>query len=335
MNRRSAGKMCLLLSLLLAVSWAACGKSEPSKNADTATPTASVSVSPSPSPDISADEPRSDAVSASPTAGESSDWVCAVQPFAKSIDIAEASGAIVLDSGKIMVVGDSGTNGSYLLLDAETGDEVESGRLPLDRRVSDDLEGLAQMDGHIFAITSSGWVQKWARTESGFRTQQKSYALAPWDKRELVCRSAKDSNCAQNYEGLCLLRSAPAKGECAGFAAAKATGRLLCLTYDENGNSERRLQIDPSRVLQVAGSRTLSGCDFDEQGRLWFGNNFFAANSIGYIENWKSFKTPQITSLGPVGLGFDEAIAVGKDGLIYRFSDTTASPSLLGKYICR
>ncbi|MBL4633032.1 MAG: hypothetical protein JKY56_04125, partial [Kofleriaceae bacterium] len=286
MNRLNASAVCQRLTLLLVVSSAACGQSEPPKNGETTTPTPSP-VAPttvSPSPLTSADELPTDTVSTSTT--EPSDWVCVVQPFAKSIDIAEASGAVVLDSGKIMVVGDSGTNGSYLLLDAETGDELESGRLPLDRRVSDDLEGLAQMDGHIFAITSSGWIQEWDRTKSGFRTQQKSYALAPWDKRELVCRSAKDSNCAQNYEGLCLLRSSPAKGECAGFAAAKATGRLLCLTYDENGNSGRRLQIDPSRVLQVAGSRTLSGCDFDKQGRLWFGNNFFAANSIGYIENW-------------------------------------------------
>ncbi len=330
MGRRSASAVCFLL----AVSCTACGKSEPPKNGETTTPMPSPAT-PSPATPSLVAAAGDDDPAPTPTAAESSDWVCAVQPFAKSIDIAEASGAVVLDSGKIMVVGDSGTNGSYLLLDAETGDELESGRLPLDRRVSDDLEGLSQMDGHIFAITSSGWIQEWTRTQSGFRVQQKSYALAPWDKRQLVCRSAKDSNCAQNYEGLCLLRAAPSKGECAGFAAAKATGRLLCLTYDENGNSGRRLQVDPSRVLEVAGSRTLSGCDFDEQGRLWFGNNFFAANSIGYIENWKSFNSPEITSLGPVGLGFDEAIAVGKGGLIYRFSDTTASPSLLGKYICR
>lgn len=264
-----------------------------------------------------------------------SDWACSVQTFAAAADIAEASGAVVLTTGEVMVVGDSGTNGSYLLLDPENGSELESGRLPLDRGASDDLEGLAEMDGRIFAITSSGWIREWTRTKNGFRLAQKSYPLAKWDRQnKLVCRSSTDSNCAQNYEGMCLLKIAPEEGQCAGFAAAKATGRLLCLQYESQG-SQMRLRIDPTRVLKVAGPRTLSGCDFDEQGRLWYGNNFFAANTIGYIENWESFKSPVIRSLGPVGLGFDEAIATGKDGLIYRFSDTTGSPSLLGKYICR
>ena len=256
---------------------------------------------------------------------------CEQQPFAASVDLAEASGATVLDDNSLLVVGDSGTLGSYVVLDATSGKLRSEGKLELDKKSSDDLEGLSIMDGRIYAITSSGWMREWSRKEGEFTLVESSYALAARDSRALVCASAHSSNCAQNYEGLCLQDKAPDAGECAGFAAAKATGRLICLHIDEHG----RLRLDPSRSILVASPRSLSGCDFDDKGRLWFGNNFFAGNAIGFVEHWQSPKDAVITRIGSVGLGFPEAIALGKQGQVFRFSDTAGSPSLLSKYICR
>lgn len=256
---------------------------------------------------------------------------CERQPFASFVDLPEASGATLLDEDTLLIVGDSGTSGSYVVLDADTGDVRSRGKLELDKKSSDDLEGLALMDGRVFAITSSGWMREWSQKEGNFALARASYALATRDSKGLVCKSPHGSNCANNYEGLCLQRESPAAGACAGFAAAKATGQLICLRIDKKG----KLGLDPSHSIQVAGPRSLSGCDFDDKGRLWFGNNFFAASAIGYVEHWQSPEDAVITRVGSVGLGFPEAIALGKQGQVFRFSDTAGSPSLLSKYICR
>jgi hypothetical protein len=255
---------------------------------------------------------------------------CTRQSFAASVDLAEASGAGMLSESRLLVVGDSGTHGAYVILDAGTGETLSAGKLELDKKSSDDLEGLSIMDERVYAITSSGWMREWTQKEGVFSLSQASYPLA--DKgSELLCKSAKRTNCAQNFEGLCLLPKAPPPEECAGFAASKATGRLICLQADEQG----RLRLDPTRTIEVAPPRSLSGCDFDNQGRLWYGNNFFAASAIGYIEGWQTPAKAVITRVGSVGLGFPEAIAVGKQGQVFRFSDTAGSPSLLSKYLCR
>jgi hypothetical protein len=256
---------------------------------------------------------------------------CERQPFAATVDLAEASGATLLDDGSLLVIGDSGTFGAYALLDASTGERISEGKLEIDKNASDDLEGLSTMDGRIYAITSSGWMREWSVKEGSFSLAETSYALAPNDSQGLLCESAHATNCAQNYEGLCLQKRRPDAGACAGFAAAKATGRLICLQLDEHN----KLHLDPSRSIQVASPRSLSGCDFDDEGRLWFGNNFFAASAIGFVEDWQSAKDAVITRVGSVGLGFPEAIALGKQGQVFRFSDTAGSPSLLSKYICR
>jgi hypothetical protein len=251
--------------------------------------------------------------------------------MAESVDLAEASGATLLDDTTLLLVGDSGTKGAFVLVDPKTGQLKHKGQLALDPDASDDLEGVSHMDGRVYAITSSGWMREWSQSDGGFALTRSSYALAPADSKGLACASALTTNCAKNYEGLCLLPTAPPVGQCAGFAAAKASGELICLTADADG----KLALDPSRVILVANPRSLSACDFDDEGRLWFGNNFFAASRIGYVENWQSPTQAQITRVGSVGVGFPEAMALGKDGLVIRASDTSGSPSLLSAYICR
>jgi hypothetical protein len=258
---------------------------------------------------------------------------CKAQPFARSIDLPEASGATYLDGDapSLLVVGDSGTRGAYLLLDPDSGDMRESGRLPLDKGASDDLEGVSVANDIVYAITSSGWMREFDRTKDGFRLRTKSYPLARRDADELVCKDARRGNCAQNYEGLCLTTTRPEGDRCAGFAAAKASGRLFCLLSDEDGH----LRIDRKRTIEVAAPEALTGCHFDEHGRLWFGTNTFGLNVIGLVRDWQTPARSSVQNVGSVGIGFPEAIATAPGERVYRFSDTAGSPSLLGKYICR
>lgn len=256
---------------------------------------------------------------------------CTPQPFALSADLAEASGATMLSDGSIMVVGDSGTNGSFVRLNATTGDLLSRGQLALDRGASDDLEGLSRIGDTLYAITSSGHMRHFLITSEGFEPSVTSYALANESNAELLCQSAHDSNCGPNYEGLCLRHDARADAGCAGFAASKANGTLLCLRLDKRG----RLALDPSHSIPVAKAQALTGCDFDTQNRLWFGTNFFALNRIGFVEDWNDLQKRRIVQLGAVGVGFCEAIVAGPDDEVFRFSDTSGSPSLLSKYICR
>ncbi len=256
---------------------------------------------------------------------------CERQPFAAKAPIAEASGATWMPDATLLVVGDSGTNGAYLSLSSTDGSVLSSGSLPLDRGASDDLEGLSRIGSTIYGITSSGYVREWKESGGEFALTRKSYSVAAKGDRKSVCASAMDSNCGPNYEGLCLLPHASPTAACVGFAAAKARGELVCLTQEKDG----RLRANPKHTIRVASPKTLSGCHFGQDGQLWFGNNVFAANSVGVVTNYQSADSATITRLGPLGLGFSEAIAVGPDAQVYRFSDTTGSPSLLDAYLCR
>lgn len=256
---------------------------------------------------------------------------CEPQKFAKNVDLAEASGATFLTDTKVLMIGDSGNQGAFAIVDATSGALVQKGALELDPGASDDIEGVSLMDGSVYAITSSGWVRKWSFADDRFTLSTPSYALAPPDSKGLLCHKGTAINCGKNFEGLCLRSKTPPPGECAGFAAAKATGELICVIADEAG----KLALDPSRVIAVASAGSLSGCDFDEDERLWFGNNFFAASAIGYVENWQAPADAKIKQVGNIGFGFPESIAVGSGGQVVRASDTRGTPSLLSKYICR
>jgi hypothetical protein len=257
--------------------------------------------------------------------------VCEPQPFPQKVDLAEASAVTFISDTRILMIGDSGNKGAFAIIDAESGSLVHKGNLPLDANASDDIEGVSLMNGTVYAITSSGWVREWSYSEGRFTASASSYALAPAESKGLLCHKGTAMNCGKNFEGLCLRAETPPSGECAGFAAAKASGELICLVSDAAG----KLALDPSRVISVAASGSLSGCDLDANERLWFGNNFFAASAIGYVENWQSPGDAKIQRVGNIGLGFPEGIAVGSGGQLVRVSDTRGSPSLLSKYICR
>ncbi len=279
--------------------------------------------------------PVDDASATKPTRahlqGDPVELECTRQPFASKIDIAEASGATWMADGTLLVIGDSGTNGAFLRLSAETGVILSRGNLPLDDGASDDLEGLSRIGDNVYALTSSGYIREWVAKGDKFKLTQKSYRLAQAEDQDLACASGKSTNCGPNFEGLCLMPDPPASAPCVGFAASKALGQLICLQQQDDG----RLSLVANHTISVARPKTLSGCHFDEEGRLWFGNNVFAASSVGYITGHERPKMAVITRVGALGLGFPEAIVVGPGSLVYRFSDTMGAPSLLDKYICR
>lgn len=283
-------------------------------------------------PSVSQTEPPSSLDATTPTERDDGDAAlhCERQPYPTTIDLAEASGATWMSDGSLLVVGDSGRNGAYLQLHAGDGSVLSSGNLPLDDRASDDLEGLSRIGDTIYGITSSGRMREWKAKGKRFSLTRTSYSIAAKGDTKNACASAHDSNCGPNYEGLCLRPNAPGDGSCVGYVAAKATGKLLCLKQKRDG----RLAIAPEHFIEVASPKTLSGCHFDGD-RLWFGNNVFAANAVGFVTGHENPNSAVITRLGALGLGFPEAIANGPAGEVYRFSDTAKSPSLLDKYICR
>ena len=337
MRRRS------LAWIAIAVATVACGKSSGGAKAGPSdAPASQANVAPELAVDASAtprgaktDEEKSNEERLAANTPDK-ELSCKRQPFASRIPIAEASGATWMEDDTLLVIGDSGTNGAFLRLHSGDGSVLNKGALPLDSGASDDLEGLSRIGSTIYAITSSGFMREWKPSGDAFELARKSYSIAPKGDTKHACASARDSNCGPNYEGLCLLAAASEitandKAPCVGFAASKARGELVCLTHDAKG----RLALRPQHTISVAAPKTLSGCHFDADGKLWFGNNVFAANSVGFVEGYQTPKSATITRLGALGLGFAEAIALGPDGQVVRFSDTTGSPSLLDKYICR
>jgi hypothetical protein len=256
---------------------------------------------------------------------------CKPLPFAKSIDLAEASGAAILhgEVGQpILVVSDSGNKGAYVIVDPRTGDELESGSLPLDKVASDDLEGVSYRGKTLYGLTSSGWMRQWRRDGAGFELAAPAYPIAEKNSA-LLCANPRRTNCAQNFEGLCLV-DGELDAPCVGFAASLKTGKLWCLK-----ESSGRIQIDPSIAIDVSHRASLAGCHFDAQdeSRLWIGKNMLGGAQIGTVENWRSPREARVQLQGMVGPGFPEAIAVS-NRTVYRFSDTAARPSLAARYHC-
>lgn len=244
---------------------------------------------------------------------------CTRLPFAATLPIAEASGAVWLprDGGVIVVIADSGHDGDYLIIDDEDGQVLERGKLPLGGR-GDDLEGLAADGDDLWAITSSGWMRSWVhRPGGGFSAKVTAYALE--DDGECPIDAV---NCGHNYEGLCLA-AAPLADGCRGYAVAKADGDLVCLVAAGD-----RWQVDRARTFHVTHGDVMAACDITADGAVWTGDNLFGTTTVRRLVGGK------VAASGRLGDGFPEAMAIAPDGTIYRFSDMGGAPSRVGKYRC-
>lgn len=276
------------------------------------------------------------------SAGANATDVCKELPFAESSPVPEASGAAWLTvegKSRLFVIGDSGNDGAYVLIDPETGATVEQGKLPLGGE-GEDLEGIAARGGRFYVITSPGWMRVYERKGSGFALLDGPYPLGPIDIEDkgggmgdkppkgngMVC-GAKNVNCGRNYEGLCLAPG-PVSGRCIGFAAAKADGHLYCIV--ESGG---KLAVEYSLSIKIARSGVIADCAFSEDGRLYVGSNLFDFANVYRVTGWEDPAHAKVTRLGPMPIGFPETLAVRGD-IFYRMSDTGGRPSAMKKYRC-
>src|SRR5580704_173103 len=259
---------------------------------------------------------------------------CTSQPFALESPVPEASGAAWLSPGLLLVAGDSGNHGAYAIVDANTGATVEQGLLPLGDS-SDDIEGLAALDGTIYGIVAPGWIYAWRRVDHGFELVDGPYALGPVDLPKqargagdkppvgdgMVC-DAHGVNCGRNYEGICLAPQ-PTSDGCAGYVAAKADGHLYCVAFDAN----HHLAVRRDNAIAVDEPGRLADCTYDDAGTLWAADNLFGLAEIFRIERGSA---EPFAAFGP---GFPEVLAV-RGEMFYRMSDLGAAPSLMAKFRC-
>jgi len=261
---------------------------------------------------------------------------CERLPFAATLPVPEASGSALMPidgADALIVVGDSGNHGAYVIVDPVDGTERETGRLPLGTGGGDDLEGLAVRDGVLVGLTSAGWILAWQRDGHGFALVDGPYAVG--DLASGLACDPKRVNCGKNYEGLCLRSGPIPDGECAGLAASKQDGALHCLVLRAG-----RLAVAPP-AIPISAPETLTGCDLAPDGAVWAGTNLFGASRVYRIIDWTTPATTaaRVEELEPLGDGFPESIAIGPAGagavLVYRFSDLGGTPSAVAKYRCR
>jgi len=240
---------------------------------------------------------------------------CTRLPFAASLPLAEASGAVWLpdDGGVVVVVSDSGNRGAYLVVDGEDGSIRARGSLPLGDGAGDDLEGLTFDGRRLWGLTSAGWMRAWSWPDLALIDGP--YPIEPGGpcRRDLV-------NCGRNFESLCLAPRGTDLAGCAGVAGSKDDGRLLCLRWVDD-----RLMLDAATVVATGAAGALAACDVTGDGTLWTGDNLFGAQTVrraGQAAGW---------GLGP---GFPEAMAIAPGGIVYRFSDSGGAPSGAARYRC-
>jgi hypothetical protein len=267
-------------------------------------------------------------------------WKCEQQPFAAETPVPEASDAgwLTIDGKlQLLVIGDSGNDGAYGLLDPETGATGEQGKVPLGGP-GDDIEGVSVHADRIYGLTSAGWMRVWKRVDKGFELVDGPYAIGAvtLSKKKkdnedelagdgMVCEQ-KHVNCGRNYEGLCL--AAHPTNDCVGFAAAKADGHLYCLVEKDG-----KLAVDHARAIAITRPGSLADCTFSEDDTLWAGSNMFDLAHVYRVTGWADPASAKVEMIGPMGVGFPEALAVRGD-MFWRLSDTGSSPSLMSKFRC-
>ena len=244
----------------------------------------------------------------------------------------EASAAVEIEphpgERAIVAFADSGNHGAAMIWPISPPGALRELHLELDRVASDDIEGAAWRDGHLYTLTSSGAVRRYTPDKNGELARDRAaYPLGPYP---YVCDTLWDGNCGKNYEGLCL-RAAGKHARCDGYAASKTDGALYCLVF--HGDNLAIDAIKPPIRLDVR-QHALSDCAFGSAGGpaedvLLVTTNLYGGSSV-YVVNEGS---GELSPIDVPGLPNNEGIAVDRDGALYEFMDgnTSVSPTYRAK----
>jgi hypothetical protein len=259
---------------------------------------------------------------------------CTPDPtFPGAFDLPEASSAaeVELRPGvrEMLVVADSGHRGQAIAYTLPSG-PVRALTLPVDPHVSDDVEGIAWRGGHLYAITSVGFAERFTPDGTGgLKRDGDAYPIAALP---YICKAVDldDGNCGKNYEGLCL-RAEGTLARCAGYVASKKEGWLGCIVFDGE-----RLALDtirPKGKLDLP-KNALSDCAFGAAGgpaekKLFVTTNIFGASTTYLVDE----STFALAPIDVTGTPTNEGIAIDRSGALYQFMDDNSpvSPGLRAK----
>jgi hypothetical protein len=313
--------MRLWLGALMAlpVVTSACDRRDPTRS--TAPVSASSSSAPAPLP--------------SPSADAASSIHCQSDPsFPAMLDVPEASGAAEVELRKgvreILVVADSGRKGAALAYEIPNG-PARRLTLPLDRNVTDDVEGLAWWSGHLYAIVSTGWVERFAPDgKGGVVRDRDADALGP--PPFTAGHPTYAWGQPPDFEGLCLRPSTSAKTRCAGYAASRSYGWLVCLVFEGE-----HLRVNPThpRLTLDVNEHSLSDCAFGAadgpaQGDLLVTTNVRGGSTVYRVDE----ETGALTPISVEPTLNNEAIAVDHEGRLYQMMDGNADRSAALRDTC-
>jgi hypothetical protein len=260
---------------------------------------------------------------------------CTADPtFPSVLSVPEASAAaeVMLRPGvsELLVISDSENHGKALAYTLPSG-PARALSLPLDPKVSDDTEGMAWYRGHVYLLASTGYVERFTPDGKGGLTRDgDAYGLggSPYTSHGIYLLGTPP-----DFEGLCL-RSPKARpgARCAGYAASRAYGWLVCLQWS---GEKLRVDSDRPRIALDLKKHTLSDCAFgDEDGPardvLLVATNIFGGSNAYRVDE----ETGALTSLAIDGTPNDEAIAVDHDGRLYRLMDANSATSPATRATC-
>jgi hypothetical protein len=262
--------------------------------------------------------------------------------FPSLFDVPEASAAaeVELTRGvrELLVVADSMRQGAALAYRIPDG-PARRLVLPLDPRAIDDVEGMAWRMGHLYVLISTGYVERFTPDGKGDLTRDgDAYVLGapPY----VASIHGELTERPPDFEGLCLRapavsgagRATPSAARCAGYAASRAYGWLVCLVFEGE-----RLKVDPvhPRVPLDVPHHSLSDCAFGAVGGPGEGTLLVTTNIRGGSTVYRVDEgTGALARIDVEGTINDEAVAIDRDGRLYQFADAQVDHSPAVRATC-
>jgi hypothetical protein len=307
--------------LVLAIAASACGRQAP-----TDAPTRADAALSQPADATFADTGPVTGMATAALPARDAGVVCTADPsFPSVLDVPEGSAAaeVTLRPGsrELLVVSDSDNRGAAVAYALPAGPERRLS-LPLDPRVSDDIEGIAWYAGHLYALASTGYIERFRPNgKGGLARDAPAYGLggAPYTTNARFLLGTPP-----DFEGLCL-RPPGLRGRCAGYAASRAYGWLVCLQW----SGERlRVDADHPRLALDLRKHSLSDCAFGDgqgpaRGVLLVATNIYGGSTVYRVDE----DTGALAAIDVEDTANDAAIAIDGDGRLVQVMDANSSTS--------